>query len=151
MFDILLFLFESYFDAGSYPEPDRLSVKLTAAGFEEDDIHQALSWLSGLRELSNATYPDSINQSGLRCYTEFEAQRICEEGLRFIAFWEHNKIISPIEREMIIDRVVALAQDKLALEKVKLIALMVLWNQHDELDPLLIEDLLTSSDTTQLH
>lgn len=151
MFDILLFLFESYFDAGSYPEPDRLSVKLTAAGFEEDEIHQALSWLSGLRELSNATYPDIINQSGLRCYTEFEAQRICAEGLRFIVFWEHNKIINPIEREMIIDRVVALAQDKLPLEKVKLIALMVLWNQHDELDPLLIEDLLTPSDTAQLH
>ncbi|NCP80115.1 MAG: DUF494 domain-containing protein, partial [Gallionella sp.] len=34
---------------------------------------------------------------------------------------------------------------------VKLIALMVLWNQHDDLDPLLIEDLLTPADATQLH
>ncbi|PJC02760.1 MAG: DUF494 domain-containing protein, partial [Gallionellales bacterium CG_4_9_14_0_8_um_filter_59_50] len=77
--------------------------------------------------------------------------RISEDGLRFIAFWEHNKIISPIEREMIIDRVVALGRDKLALDKVKLIALMVLWNQHDDLDPLLIEDLLTPSDATHVH
>lgn len=151
MFDILLYLFESYFDAGSYPETDRLSVKLSAAGFEDDDIQQALTWLSGLRNLSDATYPESINQSGLRCYTEFEAERICSEGLLFIAFWEHNKIIRPIEREMIIDRVVALGQNKLPLDKVKLIALMVLWNQHEELDPLLIEDLLTPSDATQLH
>lgn len=151
MFDILLFLFESYFDAGSYPEPNRLSAKLTAAGFEEEDISQALSWLSGLRELSNATYPESINHSGLRCYTDFEAERMSEEGLRFIAFWEHNKIITPIEREMIIDRVVALGRDKLALDKVKLIALMVLWNQHDDLDPLLIEDLLTPTEAAQLH
>lgn len=151
MFDILLFLFESYFDAGSYPEPDRLSAKLSAAGFEEDDIHQALAWLSGLRELSQATYPASINQSGLRCYTDFEAQRICDEGLRFIAFWEHNKMITPIEREMIIDRVVALGRDKLSLDKVKLIALMVLWNQHEDLDPMLIEDLLTPTDAAQLH
>jgi len=151
MFDILLFLFESYFDAGCYPEPNRLSAKLSAAGFEEDDINQALTWLTGLRELSNATYPESINHSGLRCYTDFEGQRISEEGLRFIAFWEHNKIISPIEREMIIDRVVALGRDKLSLDKVKLIALMVLWNQHEELDPLLIEDLLTPTDAAQLH
>lgn len=151
MFDILLFLFESYFDAGSYPEPDRLSAKLSAAGFEEDDIHQALSWLSGLRELSQATYPASINHSGLRCYTDFEAQRISDEGLRFIAFWEHNQIITPIEREMIIDRVIALGRDKLPLDKVKLIALMVLWNQHEELDPMLIEDLLTPTDSAQLH
>jgi len=151
MFDILLFLFESYFDAGSCPEPNRLSAKLTAAGFEEEDINQALNWLSGLRELSNATYPESINHSGLRCYTDFEAERMSEEGLRFIAFWEHNKIITPIEREMIIDRVVALGRDKLAVDKVKLIALMVLWNQHEDLDPLLIEDLLTPTEAAQLH
>ena len=151
MFDILLFLFESYFDAGSYPEPNRLSAKLTAAGFEEEDINQALTWLSGLRELSNATYPESINKSDLRCYTDFEAERMSEEGLRFIAFWEHNKIITPIEREMIIDRVVALGRDKLSVDKVKLIALMVLWNQHEDLDPLLIEDLLTPTEAAQLH
>jgi Smg protein len=151
MFDILLFLFESYFDAGSYPEPNRLSAKLTAAGFEEEDINQALTWLSGLRELSDATYPESINHSGLRCYTDFEAERMSEEGLRFIAFWEHNKIITPIEREMIIDRVVALGRNKLSVDKVKLIALMVLWNQHEDLDPMLIEDLLTPTDAAQIH
>lgn len=151
MFDILLFLFESYFDAGAYPEPKRLSAKLSAAGFEEEDITQALDWLSGLNELSHASYPDSINQSGLRCYTEFEEQRISEEGFRFVAFWEHNKIITPIEREMIIDRVVALGRNKLSVDKVKLIALMVLWNQHEELDPLLIEDLLTPTEAAQLH
>jgi len=151
MFDILLFLFESYFDAGSYPEPNRLSAKLTAAGFEEEDINQALTWLSGLRELSQATYPESINHSGLRCYTDYEAERMSEEGLRFIAFWEHNKMITPIEREMIIDRVVALGRDKLSVDKVKLIALMVLWNQHEDLDPMLIEDLLTPTDAAQIH
>lgn len=151
MFDILIFLFESYFDAGSYPETDRLSAKLSAAGFEEDDINQAVLWLSGLRELSAASYPESINQSGLRCYTEYEGMRIGDEGLRFIAFWERNKIITPIEREMIIDRVIALGRDKLSLDKVKLIALMVLWNQHDELDPLLIEDLLTPAGATYIH
>ena len=151
MFDILLFLFESYFDAGSYPEPSRLSAKLSAAGFEEDDINQALIWLSGLRELSNSAYPEIINHSGLRCYTEFEAERISEEGLRFVSFLEHNKIITPIEREMIIDRVVALGRVKLSVDKVKLIALMVLWNQHEDLDPMLIEDLLTPTDAAQLH
>ena len=151
MFDILLFLFESYFDAGSYPEPNRLSAKLTAAGFEEEDINQALTWLSGLRELSNATYPESINHSGLRCYTDFEAERMSEEGLRFIAFWEHNKIITPIEREMIIDRVVALGRDKLAVDKVKLIALMVLWRHGKARDYLFVEDALFNDGHPTIH
>jgi Smg protein len=151
MFDILIFLFESYFDAGSYPDPDKLSIKLSAAGFDDDDIHQALSWLSGLKQLSQADYPESINISGIRYFADFETLRISNEGLQFISFWEHSKMISPVEREMIIDRAVAFGRDNLALDKVKLIALMVLWNQHEELDPLIVEDLLTPANSGQLH
>jgi len=33
----------------------------------------------------------------------------------------------------------------------KLIMLMVLWNRHQELDPLLIEELLTPLHSSQLH
>ena len=151
MFDILLFLFESYFDIGSYPDHDKLSVKLSAAGFEEEDINQALTWLSGLQQLTRAEYPECINQSGLRIYTDFEEQRIGQDGLRFLAFWEHNKVITPIEREMIIDRVLALGRKSLSLDKLKLIVLMVLWSQHEDLDPMIIEDLLTPADALQPH
>ena len=151
MFDILLFLFESYFDIGSYPDHDKLSVKLTAAGFEEEDINQALAWLSGLQQLTRAEYPDVINHSGIRLYTDFEEQRLGEEGLRFLAFWEHNRVITPIEREMIIDRVLALGRKNLPLDKLKLIVLMVLWSQHEDLDPMVIEDLLAPADIAHAH
>jgi Smg protein len=60
-------------------------------------------------------------------------------------------MITPVEREMIIDRAVAFGRESLPLDKIKLIALMVLWNQHEELDPLLIEDLLTPINSSQLH
>lgn len=151
MFDILMFLFESYFDAGNYPDPDKLSIKLSAAGFDDGDIHQALIWLSGLKQLSQSHYPESINLAGLRCIADLELQRISTEGLQFISFWEHSKMITPIEREMIIDRAVALDQENLPLNHVKLIALMVLWNQHEELDPLIVEDLLTPASSGPLH
>ena len=151
MFDILMFLFESYFDAGSYPEPDKLSIKLSAAGFDDGDIHQALIWLSGLKQLSQVDYPETINKGGLRCFADLELQRISNEALQFVLFWEHSKMITPVEREMIIDRAVALERESLSLDKIKLIALMVLWNQHEELDPLIIEDLLTPANSGQLH
>ncbi len=151
MFDILLFLFESYFDLGSYPDHEKLTLKLTAAGFEEDDINQALNWLSGLQQLTRAKYPEAINHSGIRVYTDYERRRLTQEALQFLSFWEHNKFISPIEREMIIDRVVALDRENLALDKVKLIMLMVLWSQHEDLDPMLIEDLLTPVQPAQFH
>lgn len=151
MFDILLFLFESYFDIGSYPDHEKLSVKLSAAGFEEDDISQTLSWLSGLKQLTDAKYPESINRNSVRVYTDFEHERLGTAGLQFLMFWEQSKFISPIEREMIIDRVVALNRKNLPLDKVKLIVLMVLWSQHEQLDPMLIEDLLIPTDILLTH
>ena len=52
---------------------------------------------------------------------------------------------------MIIDRAVALQQEGLALDKLKLIMLMVLWNRHQDLDPLLVEELLNPLPSAQLH
>jgi Smg protein len=151
MFDIFVFLFENYFDAGSFPAPERLAAKLTAAGFEEHDINQAVTWLNGLQQLSLVDYPSIINQTGSRCFAELERQLICVDGLRFISFWEQNNVISPVEREMIIDRALVLGHDNLSLDKVKLITLMVLWNQHEDLDFMLMEDLLTTNNATSVH
>lgn len=151
MFDILMFLFRSYFHVGSYPDSDKLTLKLSAAGFEDDDIHRTLDWLSGLKQLTQADYPSAINCGGLRCYAVMEILRISQEARRFLVFLEQNKIITPVEREMIIDRAVALGRENLPLDKVKLIALMILWKQHQELDPLVIEDLLAPAETCHLH
>ena len=151
MFDILMFLFESYFYAGSCPDSDKLSLKLSAAGFEDNDIHYALNWLSGLKRLTQADYPSAINNSGVRCYADLEIKRISQEARHFLIFWEQNKMVTPVEREMIIDRAVALGRENLPLEKVKLIVLMVLWNQHEELDHIVIENLLTPADSGRLH
>jgi Smg protein len=151
MFDILVFLFESYIDAGSYPDSDKLSLKLTAAGFEDDDIHLALGWLAGLSQLSAANYPAAINRSNMRCYADIEIKRISVQARSFLAFLEQNNMITPIEREMIIDRAVAIGREDLPQDKIKLITLMVLWNLHDELDPVLVEELLVPAGATQLQ
>jgi Smg protein len=151
MFEILMYLFESYFDAGSYPEPDKLSRKLSAAGFEGDEISEALTWLSALQEQNPDSYPESLEHAGQRHFAELELQLIGDEARQFLLFAEQQRLISAIEREMIIDRSVALKQENLALDKLKLIMLMVLWNRHQDLDPLLIEELLTPLHSAQLH
>lgn len=151
MFEILMYLFESYFDAGSYPEPDKLSRKLSAAGFEGDEISEALTWLSALQQQNPENYPASLAHAGLRHFAELEIQRIGFEARQFLVFAEQQHMISAIEREMVIDRAVALQRENLGLDKLKLIMLMVLWNRHQNLDPLLIEELLTPLNSAQLH
>lgn len=151
MFEILIYLFESYFDAGSYPEPDKLSRKLSAAGFEGDEISEALTWLSALQEQNPDSYPASLEHTGQRHFAELELQFIGDEARQFLLFAEQQHLISAIEREMTIDRSVALRQKNLGLDKLKLIMLMVLWNRHQDLDPLLVEALLTPLHSAQLH
>ncbi|HEX5339169.1 MAG TPA: DUF494 domain-containing protein [Gallionella sp.] len=151
MFEILMYLFESYFDAGSYPAPDKLTRKLSAAGFEGDEISEALTWLSALQQQNPASYPASLEHSGLRLFATLEQERISFEARQFLLFSEQQHMISAVEREMIIDRAVALQLDNLGLDKLKLIMLMVLWNRHQDLDPLLIEELLSPLHSTQLH
>ena len=80
-----------------------------------------------------------------------DAIQLLYEARQFLLFAEQQHLISAIEREMIIDRSVALKQENLALDKLKLIMLMVLWNRHQDLDPLLIEELLTPLHSAQLH
>ena len=151
MFEILMYLFESYFDAGSYPEADKLSRKLSAAGFEGDEISEALTWLSALQAQNPGSYPSSLEHTGQRHFAELELQLIGDEARQFLLFTEQQNLISAVEREMIIDRSVALKQESLALDKLKLIMLMVLWSRHQDLDPLLTEELLTPLHSAQLH
>lgn len=151
MFEILIYLFESYIDAGSYPAPDKLSRKLYAAGFEADDIDDTLNWLSALKLQTPENYPDSLAHTGMRCFAELELDRIGFEARQFILFSEQQSMISAVEREIIIDRAVALQQKELGLEKLKLIMLIVLWNRRQDLNPLLIEELLNPLQSSQLH
>jgi Smg protein len=151
MFEILMYLFESYFDAGSYPEPDKLSRKLSAAGFEEEEISDALTWLSALQQQTPDNYPADLRHNGVRCFAELEKQRIGDEARQFLVFAEQQHMISAVEREMVLDRAIALQQESLGVDKLKLIMLMVLWNRHQNLDPLLVEELLSPIHSTQLH
>ena len=52
MFDILVYLFENYHQPDACPEPSVLARKLSAVGFDQDDISAALEWLSGLEHLA---------------------------------------------------------------------------------------------------
>ena len=53
MFDILVYLFENYFEANLHPDQGTLEKELSAAGFDSSEINLAFDWLNGLDKLSN--------------------------------------------------------------------------------------------------
>ena len=147
MFDILVYLFENYVHADACPEPAQLARKLTAAGFEEDEIADALEWLSGLRQLSDADRPPHCARPGsLRVYGEDELRRLGVECRGFLLFLENAGILDAACREMIVERALALGESEIELENLKVIVLMVLWQQDRPINGLILDELLNEAD-----
>ena len=154
MFDILVYLFENYFEAEIHPDHGKLARELTAAGFDTDEISRAFDWFSGLEQLSaDAAYPDSFAASAAtRCYAPEEQLKLDVNAHGFLTFLEASGILNPIQRECVIDRVLALAESDVSLEHVKWIVLMVLFNQPgQEQAYALIEDLVYDELRGHLH
>jgi len=151
MFDILVFLFENYFHAGAYPDQETLSKRLSAAGFDSRDISQALSWLSGLERIDPGGGTCLTGSDGFRYYTEQEAAALSAEGRGFLLFLETAGVINPLQRELVIERVLALDEPGADLEQVKLIVLMVLWNQNEAVDTLVLDELISPSQERYLQ
>ena len=55
MFEVLVFVYENYWRGDACPEPQQLGRKLSSAGFEPDEIQQALAWLDGLNFATHGT------------------------------------------------------------------------------------------------
>jgi Smg protein len=152
MFEILVYLFENYYQTDHYPGQDALARKLAAAGFEHDDISDALAWLQGLSAAEASTLPDSLAEStAFRGYAEVEATKLGVEGRGFLAFLEGAAVLTPLLREIIIERAMALPEGSVGIEKLKVIVLIVLWSQKHSIDSLILEELLSVRAQLLLH
>lgn len=153
MFEILVYLFENYAHVDACPAPDQLARKLSAAGFDDEDISAALDWLSGLdRQSADDQRPQSgASSRSFRAYSKEELTHL-DTGCRgFIAFLEGSGVLNPLMREIIIERAMALSGGRLSLPKLKVIVLIVLWSQHQTLDALILEELLSDDEQARFH
>ena len=60
---------------------------------------------------------------------EAEEARLDTECRGFLMFLEHNGILDGVQRELVVDRVMALDQEEIDLDDLKWVVLMVLFNQ----------------------
>jgi uncharacterized protein Smg (DUF494 family) len=96
MYDILVYLFENCQQHELFNEKDQVAKKLSAAGFDDSDISEALTWIAGIARAPHRSFaPLAANGDGL------------------------------------------------TLEQLKLVVLMVLWNQQTPSSRLIAEDLLS--------
>ena len=141
MFDILVYLFENYLP-DACPEPEVLARKLTAAGFGSDDIAAALAWLEGLAGPGGERCSAPALASSVRIYDQEEQARLPTACRGFLAFLEQSGAIDASLREAIVERALALPDEEIALDRLKVIVLAVFWRNRLEVDALVLEELL---------
>ena len=152
VFDVLVQLYENYGALHACPDADSLSRKLTAAGFDDEEINEALAWLQGLErvtEQSVAVGPES--DRSFRIYAVIETERLGTESIGFLSFLENAGQLTPTQREIVIERALAIEDTPVPLDMIKVIVLMVLWSQQADIDVLLLEELLHDGTERELH
>jgi len=133
MFDILMYLFENYIhsEAEVMVDHDILTDELTRAGFHQDEIYKALTWLEKLAALQDSdAYPylTRTASKSTRVYTCEEMQLLDVESRGFLMFLEQVNVLDFTTREMVIDRVMELDTQFFSIDDLKWVVLMVLFN-----------------------
>lgn len=130
--DVLMYLFENYMDRDPEIIPDQESLKseLMHAGFSNNEVEKAFVWLDGLAALKEQTLEQGSRTAySLRLYTENELKKLSVDCRGFLLYLEQIGVLDPTNRELVIDRVMALDGDDIDLQQLKLIILMALFNQ----------------------
>jgi len=152
MLEVLVYVFENYYHAEAYPDHATLARKLTSAGFEDDDIHDALDWLENLADRGEQAFPEQFDaRDSFRSYTPAEAAKLSVEGRGFLAFLESARVLTPLLREVIIERAMALPGAVVDAGTLKVIVLMVIWTRRGDVDTLVLEELLPDGDERRIH
>jgi Smg protein len=127
--DVLLYLFETYSDQEpDTADQDVLREELLKAGFGEPEVDSALDWLDGLHETS-APFAGVPGDRSIRVYNEVELRRLDLDCRGYLLYLEQIGILSPAQREIVIERLMALGAGGVDREQVKWVVLMVLFAQ----------------------
>jgi len=126
--DILIYVFDRYMldEVPEVPEREDLARQLEGAGFTQHNVERALDWLADLA--GERSRPD-MSSRALRVFSADEIERISTECRGYLLQLERDDILSALQREIVIDRLVALDGDEVDIDRLKWLVLMVLSSQ----------------------
>ena len=152
--DILIYVFDHYMltDGARVPQRAHLARDLERAGFATAQVESALDWLTELafrqervpmesvREPSapelqgeepqgqETEFPDAPS-APVRVFTDSEAARLSMECRGFLLTLERTRVLTAVQREIVIDRLLALGTEEPDIEQLRWVVLMVLSSQ----------------------
>ena len=150
--DVLMYLFESFVDSEDEPEPNRneLREELEHAGFGDREIDRALDWLDGLN--SSEVESCAPQSATVRLFDRVEQERLDARARGYLLHLEQIGILPPLQRELVIDRLMALDTEEVDIEQIKWVVMMVLFSQPGQKQAYAqMEDLVFADDPAWVH
>ena len=128
--DILIHLFENFLDAedDSIPGREALKTELEQEGYPEAEIERALAWLESLSTDPDRAVSEDTSRA-MRVFSGSEQVRLDTDVRGYLLHLENLGILSAAQREVVIDRLLALEADDIDIEQLKWVVLMVLFSQ----------------------
>ena len=129
--DVLMYLFENFSEQEPEAGPDQVILReeLLQAGFGEFEVDRALGWLEELTTGGGHPFANSPAAPSFRLFNSQELARLDAECRGYVIYLEQIGILSPIHRELVLDRLMALEAEDIGVEQVKWVVLMVLFSQ----------------------
>jgi Smg protein len=100
-------------------------------GFQNNEIDKAFDWLEDLATIQDEQHYAPVDQQSIRVFSEEEKAVLNDESLGYLVYLEQSGILTPVTRELILDRVIAL-ENELDTEQFKWIVLIVLHSHPGE-------------------
>ena len=131
---VLIYVYDHYMlaDPAEVPERHRMLADLQKRGFSVSEVVQAMEWLSALVGDQRAT-PGSVDpergREGLRVFADGELSRLSPDSRAFLMLLDRQHVLTPHQRELVIDRALALDVDEVDVEQLKWVVLLVLSSQ----------------------
>jgi Smg protein len=132
--DILIYVFDRYMmnEPPDVPEREHLARDLERVGFTAANVERALDWLTGLafgHELAAQHVQREGAPRGVRVFSDSELARLSTECRGLLLKLEAAHVLTAQQRELVIERMLALDSDDSDTETLKWVVLMVLSSQ----------------------
>jgi Smg protein len=131
---VLIYVYDHYMlaDPADVPERHRMLEDLQRRGFSVSEVVQAMEWLSALVGDHRASAEPSEMESArgaLRVFDDGELSRLSADSRAFLMLLDRQHVLTQQQRELVIERALALDVDEVEVEQLKWVVLLVLSSQ----------------------
>jgi Smg protein len=154
---VLIYVYDHYMlaDPADVPERHHMLEDLQKRGFSVSDVVHAMEWLSALvgDQRASAAGADAEPAAGaIRVFADGELSRLSADCRAFLLLLDRPHVLTPRQRELVIERALALDVDEVDVEQLKWVVLLVLSSQPgQELAFARFESVMSAADGSVRH